>query len=143
MLGVPGPVPNRSDQRVRRNEPEIPIEKVTEIGVVKIPELRIADAHPFVTAFYDSLKKSAQRKYYEPSDWEYARLTLHFVNKLIWAEKPSPTLLASVNQMLSSLLVTEGDRRRVRIEVERQKAPVGNENVVQVSDLFRQRLGQG
>jgi hypothetical protein len=95
-----------------------------------------------VTAFYDSLKKSAQRKYYEPSDWEYARLTLHFVNKLIWAEKPSPTLLASVNQMLSSLLVTEGDRRRVRIEVERQKAPVGNENVVEISDVYRERLNQ-
>ena len=140
MLGVPGPVPNRSDQRVRRNEPEIPIEKVTEIGRVEVPDLMIADAHPFVTAFYNSLRKSAQRKYYEPSDWEYARLTLHFVNKLIWAEKPSPTLLASVNQMLSSLLVTEGDRRRVRIEVERQASAKNDENVVEISEIYRKRL---
>lgn len=138
-MGEFGPIPKRSDQLIRRNITE-PIDKITEIGRVEIPPLNIPDAHPFVSDFWKSLRKSAQRKYYEPSDWEYARLTLHFVNKLIWAEKPSPTLLAAVNQMLGSLLVTEGDRRRVRIEVERQASAKGDENVVQVADLFRQRL---
>jgi len=138
-VGEFGPIPKRSDQLIRRNITE-PIDKITEIGRVEIPPLNIPDAHPFVSDFWKSLRKSAQRKYYEPSDWEYARLTLHFVNKLIWAEKPSPTLLAAVNQMLGSLLVTEGDRRRVRIEVERQASAKGDENVVQVADLFRQRL---
>jgi len=103
--------------------------------------LGIPDAHPLIVDLYESLKKSAQKKYYEPSDWQYARLTLHFVNKLVWSGKPSAQMLASVNSMLTSLLMTEGDRRRVRIEVERQQSG-GDDTVVQVADLFRQRLGQ-
>jgi len=138
---MPGPIPNRSDQRVRRNLPDVPIEKVTAIGRVEIPPLGIPDAHPLIVDLYESLKKSAQNKYYEPSDWQYARLTLHFVNKLVWSGKPSAQMLASVNSMLTSLLMTEGDRRRVRIEVERQQSG-GDDTVVQIADLFRQRLGQ-
>ena len=60
MAGYTGPIPNRSDQRVRRNEPDTPIEKVTAIGPVPVPPLGIPDAHPFVTELYDAMKKSAQ-----------------------------------------------------------------------------------
>ncbi|MDV6975320.1 phage terminase small subunit [Mycobacterium intracellulare] len=139
---MPGPVPQRSDQKVRRNTDGGEIDKITAIGPVEIPDLNIPDAHPFVTELYESMKKSAQKKYYEPTDWAYAKTTLHFLNKLLWSPKPSAQMLASVNQMLTSLLLTEGERRRVRIEVERN--PIGGENsVVQVADLFRQRLAQG
>jgi hypothetical protein len=42
--------------------------------------------------------------------------------------------------MLTDLLVSEGSRRRVRLEVERSQS--GGE-VLDVADLFRQRLAQG
>lgn len=142
MAGTRGPIPKRSDQRVRRNEPDTPIDKITAIGPVPIPELDIPNAHPLVVDLYQSLKDSAQKQFYEPSDWQYARLTLHFVNKLVRSTKPSAQMLASVNQMLTALLMTEGDRRRVRLEVERnQNAPAGGAEVVSMADLFKQRLG--
>lgn len=135
-----GAMPKRSDQVIRRNQPEVPITKVTAIGVVPIPELGIPNPHPIVRDMYESLRNSAQSKYYEPSDWQYARLTLHFVNKLVRSKTPSAMMLATANTMLTSLLMTEGDRRRVRMEIERQQAPA-DEKVATVADLFKERLG--
>jgi hypothetical protein len=141
-VGTRGPVPNRSDQRVRRNKPEVPIETVVAIGNVPVPRLNLCDPHPLVVDLYESLRHSAQSKYYEPSDWQYARVCLHFADQLLKSSRPSAQLLVTVNQMLSSLLVSEGDRRRVRMEVERNQDTDGGE-VLQVADLFRQRLMQG
>jgi hypothetical protein len=119
----------------------VEIEKVTAIGIVEIPPLNIPDAHPFVTEIYESMKKSAQKKYYEPTDWAYAKTTLHFLNKLLWNPKPSAQMLASVNSMLTALLLTEGDRRRVRIEVERTAQPTKDAQVVSIADRFAEMLG--
>lgn len=135
-----GPVPKRSEERIRRNKLEVPIDKVSAIGNVQVPELDFVDPHPLVSDLYRSMRESAQSKYFEPSDWQYARLCLHFADQLIKSSRPSAQLLVTVNQMLSSLLVSEGDRRRVRLEIERSDA-VGE--VFDVADLFRQRLLQG
>lgn len=136
-MGVKGPIPARSDQRVRRNTPDVPIDKIAAIGTVEIPDLGIKNAHPMVVDIWESMKTSAQSKFYEDSDYAYARLTLFFVNKLLRQPKPSAMLLSSVNSMLTSLLLTEGDRRRVRIEVERNQA---EGTVIDVAAVFRERL---
>lgn len=141
-MAVTGPIPKREDQRVRRNTSESgQVDKVVEIGKVTVPDLGIVDPHPLVKSLYEGMKKSAQRKYYEPSDWEYARVVMHFLNQQLYAGRPSAQMLAALNSMMQALLLTEGDRRRVRIEVERQLT-TGDNNVVQVADLFRQRLEQ-
>lgn len=139
-MGERGPTPNRSDQVVRRNKKATPVDKVTAIGAVRVPELDFDDPHPIVRDLYRSLTESAQNKYYEPSDWQYARLALHFADQLLKSERPNGQLLTTVNQMLNGLLVSEGDRRRVQLEIERNQA----EGVVlDVAQLFRDRLAQG
>lgn len=132
---MPGPVPKRSDERIRRNK--VDIEKIAAIGVVPIPELQLDDPHPMVASMYRSLRESAQNKYFEPSDWEFARFTMFFMDNLLKQGRPSAIMLQQVNSMLASLLVTEGDRRRVRMEVERNR--VGGD-VIDVAEMFRQRL---
>lgn len=139
-MGVRGPVPKRSEERIRRNKLEVPIDKVSALGNVEVPELDFDDPHPLVTDLYRSMRDSAQSKYFEPSDWQYAKFTLHFADKLLKSSRPSSQLLAAVNSMLTDLLVSEGSRRRVRLEIERSDA-VGE--VFDVADLFRQRLLQG
>lgn len=138
-MGVRGPVPKRSDQRVRRNKDE-DLEKVEAIGVVRMPHLGLDNPHPLVVDLYLSLADSAQSRFYEPSDWQYARFALHFADVLLKSARPSSQLLASVQTMLTDLLVSEGSRRRVRLEVERSQS--GGE-VLDVADMFRQRLAQG
>ena len=137
---MPGPIPKRSEERIRRNKPDVPVDKIPVIGMVKAPELGLVDPHPLVVDLYRSLSDSAQARFYEPSDYEYARFCLHFADVLLKSQRPSAQLLASVNQMLTDLLVSEGARRRVRLEVER--SDTGGE-VIDVAGLFRQRLAQG
>lgn len=50
--------------------------------------------------------------------------------------------LTAINQMLSALLLTEGDRRRVRLEIERAPAGPTGGKVVDVTDVLKQRLAK-
>lgn len=118
---ITGPVPKRSEERIRRNADVVPVEKLSAVGVVEPPELDFDDPHPMVADFYQSLKDSAQSKYYEPSDWQFARFICHYMNKQLKGA-PSAQMLASINSALADLLVSEGSRRRVRLEIEREAA---------------------
>lgn len=146
-MGTRGPVRKRDDQRVRRNKPEVPTETISVIGKVEVPDLDLQDyhgipAHPIVQDFYRSLADSAQSRFYEPSDWQLARVAMHFLNQQLYSGKPNGQLLTTVNQMLTGLLVSEGDRRRVQLEVERNQG-AGDADVLDVADMFRQRLQGG
>lgn len=130
-------VPKRSNERVRRNLAD-PITKIPFVGDgVKAPPLDMLGAHPLVKELYQAMQDSAQASFYEPSDWVTAKVTFHFLDKLLKSATPSAMMLASVNSMLTSLLLTEGDRRRVRIEVERDTA---SGTVVDMAKLFRDQL---
>jgi hypothetical protein len=129
-----GPVPKRSDQRDPSANSGKVIDKVQAFGVVKQPDLGLGDVHPIITDFWKASAESAQARYYEASDWQYLRVSLHFLNKLLNSGKPSAQMLTVVNQMLTDLLVSEGSRRRVRMEIEREQA---KDNVVNISDYFR------
>jgi hypothetical protein len=141
MMGGIGPVPKRSDERIRRNKPDRPIEKVSVLGVVAIPSLGLDDPHDVTADLYQALLDSAQSKYFEPSDWAYARFCLHFADKLLKQARPSGQVLATVHSMLSDLLVSEGSRRRFRIEIERADSGAAD-NVMDIATLFKQRLSQ-
>lgn len=129
-----GPVPKRSSERGSQPYDNV-IEKVQAFGVVKKPNLGLGDSvHPIIVDFWNSVGESAQSRYYEPSDWQYFRITLHFLNKLLNTGKPSAQMLTVVNQMLTDLLVAEGSRRRVRMEIEREQT---KNNVVDLADYFK------
>lgn len=136
---MPGPIPKRSEERIRRNKVE-GLEKVAVIGTVRRPPLDMPDAHPVTVDLYRSLSDSAQSRFYEPSDWQYAKFCMHFVDNILKQGRPSAQLLAAVQTMLADLLVSEGARRRVRLEIERSES---GGDVLDVADLFRQRLAQG
>lgn len=134
-----GAIPKRSEERIRRNKPDVPVEKLSAFGSVVQPPMDFVDPHPKTVRLWNSLADSAQSKYYEPSDWEYARITLHFLDGLLWANKPSAQMAATVVSMMSNLLMTEGDRRRVRLEIER----AGNDaEVFDIANYFRTRAEQ-
>lgn len=149
-MGTRGPVGKRDEERVRRNTPESPTATVTAIGKVVIPELgdiaHEGETHPLVTDMYESIRQSAAVQFYEPTDWQFARLTLYTLNQELIAAKhlgkPIGAMkLTALNQMFSSLLLTEGDRRRVRLEIERNPDASPEGKVVDVTDAIKQRLG--
>lgn len=141
---MPGPIPKRDEERIRRNAPEIPTETVEVFGPVIIPDLGIEDAHPLISEFWESLKKSGQSRFYEPSDWVYAKLVLTLMNSsLEQLGYVTAAQLQQYNVMLSNLLVSEGDRRRARLEIERRPVGVVNGDdgtVVNASDRFKAKF---
>lgn len=132
-----GPVPKRDDQRIRRNKPDIETDTVTAIGVVGIPDLGMTDPHPMVVDFYEALRNSAQTKYYEPSDWQFARWTMNWMDHQLKTSKPSAMILQQINGCLTEMLVSEGARRRVRLEIDREQTTAV---VFDVAEEFRKRM---
>jgi hypothetical protein len=137
---VSGPVPKRSEQRIRRNKPDVPVETVRALGAVIPPDFDVVDAHPLVVEMYLAMKESAQARYFEPSDWVYAKFALHFADGLLKSHRPSGQTLSVVQSMLGELLVSEGARRRVRLEVERSGS--SGAEVLDIADMFRRRLAE-
>lgn len=143
MAGVPGrggPVPKRSDQRRRRNKPEIKVEAAP--AAVRTSPPSADDAwHPIAADWYRSLAASGQAAFYEPSDWQTARYLAEAMSRNLQAEKFSAVLFASVMSGMTSLLATEGDRRRLRIELERAAtADTDEDAAVAKLDEYRKRL---
>ena len=139
-MGARGPVPKRSEERVRRNKPEVPVDKIEVIGPVETPELNFPDPHPLTVDLYASLSQSAQSRFYELSDYQMARAILHFFDIEVKKGKASAQMVQTVFSQLTDLLLTEGARRRVRLEVERDQAAG---EVIEVADMFRARLMEG
>lgn len=71
-MGTRGPIGKRDEERVRRNINENPTETIQVIGPVEIPDLgdvsHLGETHPLIEEMYESIKKSAAVKYYEPTD---------------------------------------------------------------------------
>jgi hypothetical protein len=136
---MPGPLPKDPEDRVRRNKTnENGLEdEIFELeGEVKPPS-GIYFADPEVTRMWESLKTSVNRRFYEPTDWSYAVLTLKMWDAvLIKNEVPGAMLLSALDGMLTKMLMTEGDRRRLKIFARREKKEV--EKKVKASNFYQQ-----
>lgn len=141
-----GPVPKKDAERRRRNKTSetgggsaIPAEIVNVddylSGEVVIPEVD-EGWHPLVKDLYESVTRSGQHLWMEPSDWAVLKLTCESLSRDLEPQfvgmtedgevirDEIPLKGASLNaytKVFSSLMLTEGDRRRLRLELERRK----------------------
>jgi hypothetical protein len=159
-MGERGPVPKRSSQRRRSNKPAIPTTPVEIPAAAPVP---VPDSdqtwHPVARSWYEALAVSGQAQFYEPSDWATAVLLAESMSRDLspqfvgFTEKGDvlhesiPLKGASLSAYLrgmSVLMVTEGDRRRVSLELNRAagKDPDAERAAGTVTDI-RSRLGGG
>lgn len=140
MPGVPGVatnVPKRSTQRRRRNKSDGPVTNAVSDGEQRGPDLKGAHC-AIAKRWYAALRVSGQSQFFEPSDWAAAELVAVAIDTFV--EKPSAMMLASIQSASASLLVTEGDRRRLKVELERKPADgEGGERDVSWLDAARRR----
>ena len=148
------PVPKRTAERRRTNEPAIPLTTLDIAELVKrdveVPEPE-TDWHPIAQMMWASLVTSGQAVFYEPSDWAVAFLLCESISRdlnpqVVGISEAGEVLFesiplkgASLNAYLkgfSVLMMTEGDRRRLSVELERRKAGV----VAEVVDITQNRL---
>lgn len=154
MPGVPGsggPIPKRSDQRRRRNQPEVPIDSAPAAPRAE-PPAADDEWHPMARAWFESLAASGQSVFYEPSDWATAVLVAESMSRdlseqvvgvtekgdILKAKIPlKGASLAAYLKAMTVLLVTEGDRRRARLELERQRDAEQSDPAVALLDEYR------
>lgn len=153
-MGSRGPVPKRTDQRRRRNRPEVPAGSAPAARSVRAPRPDPA-WHPIVRDWYRSLRRSGQSAFYEPSDWQTARLIAESMSRdlkpqfvAMNEETGEPVVmvipvkgasLAAYLKAMSALLVTEGDRRRSGVELQRPPEQPAGPGVPHIDD-YRDRL---
>ena len=132
IMGTRGPIPNHSSDlsRDRSRKPER--NAVATKGLrrpVTVPEPD-PDWHPIATMIWNSMLSSGQTDFYQDSDWAFAWYVCEEVSLY---KKPkvaadgsehhrrSGQLFQTITSALGELLLTEGQRRRVRIELEDKK----------------------
>lgn len=155
-MGARGPAPKRSDQRRRRNAPAAATRTAPAArSRSKRPPVD-RTWHPVVKRWYLSLAESGQARFYEPSDWATAVLLAESMSRelaptplidghgrpvmdakgkpMMTSRPPRAAALAAWSSVMSKLLVTEGDRRRLQIELQLPDAD-GDEEAGSVSSL--------
>ena len=135
MTATRGPVPKHSSQRRRRNKTGV--ESIEAGAPASQPAVR-EGLHPLAAHWYESLGQSAQSRFYEASDWAAALIVAEAIDA--YARKPTGSLLGSILSGFQVLLVTEGDRRRMRMELERSGDANGSPQVGGKVIDYRSRL---
>lgn len=133
---MPGPVPKRDADRVRRNKPDTVIKIGAARPVTRPPEDR--SWHITAKRLYRSLKDSGQTEFWQQTDWEYARFTMEQISHALHAAEDNPLRagqLAEMNKMLQELMFTEPARRRARIELEHAGEEQTDATIHQLPDL--------
>ena len=132
------PLPKRSEDRRRRNAVEVDRAPAARRSPIPSGD---RSWHPVARRWYAALRRSGQAAFYEPSDWAHATYIAEGMSRCLSAERMSGQLFSSVDSASVRLLVTEGDRRRLRLELQRADAGDADEDAA-VADIaaYRDRL---
>lgn len=134
---MPGPVPKRSGQlRQPRKSDRRSVDKGVSGGAVTVPDAD-PDWHPIAVQFWEALTKSGQSFFYEASDWALAFSITDDLSYYKKANKRSGQMLQTIYSSMERLLVAEGDRRRARLELERDSGEPVEDPGVAIMDKYR------
>lgn len=139
---MPGPVPRREAELARPRERKgRNVQPVTrgELRPVTIPHAD-PDWHPIAIRLYKALKSSGQADFYQNSDWALAYSLCEDLSHYKRSSKRSGQMLQTIYSALERLLVAEGDRRRVRIELHAPDDEAEPAAVLAIAD-YRRDLG--
>lgn len=145
-MGARGPVGKKAEAKMgHRTKAELAGAEIVDLDEIDDELIRQARAgqipgldnwHPVAKHWYDSLPLSGQSIYYQPSDWAVAYMLAESISRDfkpqfvgVNEESGEPIYeaiplkgasLAAYLKGFTALLATEGDRRRMQIELERE-----------------------
>jgi hypothetical protein len=119
-MGERGPVPKHSSQRRRTNKGSRPERApISALADVEAPPAQKSWA-PAAKRWYESLAESGQAQFFEPSDWQAAQIIAGELSTYLRAKKRSAMMFSHLWSAMTDLLTTEGARRRLKIEIDRE-----------------------
>jgi hypothetical protein len=160
-MGTRGPVPKRDAERRRTNEKAIETTHV-EIDETDVPTFSAPEPdenwHSVARQLWDSFLTSGQRFLLEPSDWALLFVACEDLSRemkprkinlgldgrgdpiIVEANLPMPGgKLSALVKMMGNLLATEGDRRRMAIEIDRASHKLAGEKPMPKDMVAAQR----
>lgn len=139
---MPGPVPNREEDLARPRERKGSDQMSVTRGVSRPVKIPHADPewHSIARKLWDSLKASGQADFYEQSDWAFAYSICDDLSEYKKSSRRSSQMAQVIYSAMSNLLVTEADRRRVRIELHEPDDGKEDESDAAIND-YRAELG--
>ena len=137
-MGTHGPIPKRSTERAGHRAKADRPDRVGAAAKVRQPPAK-QGWHQAARSWYRSLGRSGQSAFYEPSDWEYARILADLLTVQFKAPKPSSEMIKAILGAMDNLGTTEGARRRMRIEVDRSIVPASGVEAAKVAVLDQYR----
>lgn len=158
--GHSGPPPNPHARRRNERPVETVTLDLTELHSVEVEVPAPSENwHPIALATWESLTKSVTARIYEPSDWMFAHILCEQISRAMKPKKVNvgfdgngdPILvdaevamsgaeLQAIIKGFNSLIATEGDRRRLQIEVKRGQAKHGNDHQTAAAKVGQDRL---
>lgn len=138
-MGARGPIPKRDAERRRRNKPERPTDTLVAVGRVKPPPCPRGLGSEG-RRYYRAALASPMVDYWQTTDYQRLRLLAIAWDRLLSSSRISAHLLATIFQGETALGLTEGDRRRMRIEIERSP-DVAPADVTEMDEYRRARQG--
>jgi len=108
---------------------------------VKVPRAN-GNWDPRTKKWFNSIKKSAVTRFYEQSDWDTAVVAAEILDRWFGRANGSAALLTEWRALCNALLLLEGDRRRLGIEIHRGREAAQAEmaGAVTVAE-YKARLG--
>ena len=104
------------------------------------------DWHYTAQLIWDSSLDSGQVDYWQDSDFAYLYFACEQLSSYLLNPRPSAMMLAEINKMLESLLLTDSARRKVRLELQPEKSPeqgLGDMGMELYADLFKDESIEG
>lgn len=171
-MGARGPIGKKNEAKMgHRTKAELAGTEVVDLDNIDDAILQLAEEgmipadekwHPVAKQWYESLAKSGQRIYYQPSDWAIAyvlaeSLSLDLKPQFVGINEQTGEVmmeriplkgasLAAYLKGFTALMATEGDRRRLQLELERdslkgkgQEDPTEDGIVLDRAAMFRKK----
>lgn len=141
-MGGQGPVPNRSGDLSRKRDANRGDRPDLKTGLHYEPNIPEAgDWCHTAMLVWDSFANSGQSDFWQESDWSYAYVICEWLNRLELdpTARGSAQNMATILQGMTNLMMTEAERRRARVELERPKPQEVPRSKAAVTDL-RERL---
>lgn len=159
-MGTRGPAPKRDAERRRTNERPPTTHVEVDETVMKPVTIPTPDEnwHPTARLLWDSFLESGQRHLLEPSDWALLYVGCEDLSRefkprkinlgldgrgepiLVEANLPMPGgKLSSLVKLMGNLLATEGDRRRMQVEIDRASHKLAGEKPMPKDQVAAQR----
>lgn len=130
-MGTRGPMPKRAEDlkghvsRDRRDNTDVTAISIQQGQALKAKQPPASkDWEPPARLIWKALRTSTFTATYEATDWAIAYSTMHVLSAYYANERRNGELLTTIAANFDELLLTEGARRRLRIETEPRETPV-------------------